>query len=159
MSEDNFVADLWYAADIKGRVENGAKWLDYVKPGWHKLIDLSGLDMQKGDACICGQVFMEEVNLFNMLNDKDIDHGYAYFTLHLLQEKSDDSELSISLKASRLGFNYLPVNEIMFDHEDVMSDYEYSFDKWYGAEMSLLAEEWVLEIQKRTMSDHTQEKG
>lgn len=41
-------------------VESGAAWLDEVKPGWEGLIDLAKFDISDGNACICGQVFMDE---------------------------------------------------------------------------------------------------
>lgn len=38
------------------RVARGAVWLDERKPDWYTIIDLTWLDMERGEACILGQI-------------------------------------------------------------------------------------------------------
>ena len=42
-------------------VERGAQWLDEVRPGWHKQIDLSQLNLASCQLCVAGQVFADQV--------------------------------------------------------------------------------------------------
>jgi hypothetical protein len=42
--------------ELKRRVKRGAHFLDEKKRGWEAEIDLAGLEMKRGDACILGQV-------------------------------------------------------------------------------------------------------
>jgi len=39
------------------RVKKGIKWLNEVKPGWYKDIDVEKLNLEEPDVCVCGQVF------------------------------------------------------------------------------------------------------
>ena len=39
--------------------ENGAAWLDEVRPGWDADIDISILDIDDEEFCICGQLWMD----------------------------------------------------------------------------------------------------
>ncbi len=43
--------------ELEKKVERGIKWLDKVKPGWHKKINLEVLNLNNSSVCVCGQVF------------------------------------------------------------------------------------------------------
>lgn len=43
--------------ELRKRVEAGAKFLDVVKPGWKKKIDLKKLDLQNSFTCVIGEVY------------------------------------------------------------------------------------------------------
>ena len=47
-------------SSIEKRVARGAAWLDRVKPGWFKLIDLDALDLRSGCSCVLGQIVYKE---------------------------------------------------------------------------------------------------
>lgn len=41
-------------------VRREAEWLDTVRPGWAKLIDIDTLSLTSGATCVLGQVFRRE---------------------------------------------------------------------------------------------------
>lgn len=43
--------------ELEKRVKRGVKWLNEVKPGWHKKIDLKTLNLKDAGVCVCGQLF------------------------------------------------------------------------------------------------------
>lgn len=45
------------AQQARERAQAGAAWLDKVEPGWHKRIDVGGLDLSSCSQCILGQTF------------------------------------------------------------------------------------------------------
>lgn len=105
------------AADPKNWIANvvrGAAWLDDNFPGWERKIDLSILDINVGDSCICGQVVPLEMvqaagyNGYGVIccrddgfDDNDIlAHGFASHSAHgdhwvnLIKERFDSGNLS-----------------------------------------------------------------
>jgi len=56
---------------INTRVNRGIKWLDKtVGKDWVKKVKLSTLDLSEAKACVCGQVFKDQVSKFG------VDDGY-----------------------------------------------------------------------------------
>lgn len=51
---------------IHTRVTRGAEFLDRVKPGWERLVDLAALDLSDGCRCVLGHVFAGEAGVFNL---------------------------------------------------------------------------------------------
>ena len=64
------------------RIDKGIAWLDEVRPGWEKEINVERLDMSEMNNCILGQLFsnIRMVEFFVGLNDfKFVDikkHGF-----------------------------------------------------------------------------------
>ncbi len=58
---------------IRDRVEKGAAWLDDREPGWEGRINLGELFISDVTQCICGQVFLEnlENSAWNTVNGYD----------------------------------------------------------------------------------------
>jgi hypothetical protein len=42
---------------LQQRAATGASWLDSIRPGWFRRIDLRTLDISSDDCCIVGQLF------------------------------------------------------------------------------------------------------
>lgn len=69
-------------------VENAAKFLDSVKPGWENLIDLDKLDMQSSTNCVLGQVYADNVDnergyfwaLDNVVDAEEYDNEFCGYT-------------------------------------------------------------------------------
>lgn len=56
-------------------VAAGAAWLDEVKPGWEREIDLGTLDLTQCHHCVCGQ------SLRDVAEDAGVFSGYDYARL------------------------------------------------------------------------------
>lgn len=59
---------------LQRRVKKGIKYLNEVKPGWHKKINLDILSLSNERVCICGQIFE---NFFNVILASDNSFGRA----------------------------------------------------------------------------------
>ena len=53
------------------RIDKGVAWLDKVRPGWEKEIDVETLEMSEMDSCILGQLFGNVRNVEFFLNEND----------------------------------------------------------------------------------------
>jgi hypothetical protein len=95
--------DLINMAELQGRVEAGAKWLDNEFPDWFEKIDTDSLRISSGSACICGQLFVGKVlrqtdpTLYRALLERDalteedaIHDGFGYFTTHYDDLSAED---------------------------------------------------------------------
>lgn len=70
--------------DSIDRVTRGAAWLDEIEPGWERKLDLSTLDINDPNQCVCGQVFMSKVSSKHL-------NGYGYAREFLTAGQSYDS--------------------------------------------------------------------
>jgi hypothetical protein len=68
---------------IKGRVANGARWLDENFPGWEERIDPKTLMIWSGYDCICGQLFADEAKKSRA---KGVENGYDWARSHLFYQ-------------------------------------------------------------------------
>lgn len=165
-SLNDLVADIWVTHQVTERVEAGAEFLDKKKPGWHKLIDISELDIESGNSCICGQVFLNEVMNVNDIHTKWADEHYHIHTDEFFDDDDeppmyDDgydyavAEIIGSENSSQsLGFNCSYHNK----NSRILNVRIAAYNKIFNPkpevqrnkiEYELLAQEWILQIAKR----------
>ncbi len=121
--EDLFEA---WQVDLMDNVHSGASLLDEEVPGWFWNIKEELLDMGRGNACICGQVFKDMVKGdYNY----SITDGFDYFLEKILPDL-DESE------PSAFGF-------------DAADLYRNGSLVPYGEQHSFLGEVWIQEIKFR----------
>lgn len=65
------------------RVQRGADWLDEVRPGWWKSIDIDALNIAYPTCCVLGRTFAEDASAHGEGS------GFGYVLYHLAP--SDDS--------------------------------------------------------------------
>lgn len=145
-TDNEVMAAIWSDTKMMTRVENGAAWLDSVKPNWYLEINIQSLDIASGEQCICGQVFMNEVlQLEDEYEDSRYEHGYDYAVYALLRNSAATGDAY--RKASDLGFNTAVPNPEVSRFKDEVSDRQrLAWERW---EWDLLASEWILQIEKR----------
>ena len=77
---------------LKEAVQDRAIWLDTVRPGWERFIDLGKLQMSDCTMCMLGQVFADDART------SDWDDGYDYASYEL----EDWSRVYGSVKGERI---------------------------------------------------------
>jgi hypothetical protein len=91
---------------VKGRVANGARWLDENFPGWEDRINLNTLRLDDGELCICGQVFGRTPS-----GRKRSGTGYEWANRHLFEEANswitpliESKTVSFSRRSTRVSW-------------------------------------------------------
>lgn len=147
-TDNEVMAAIWSDTKMMARVEDGAAWLDSVKPNWYLEVNIQSLDISSGEQCICGQVFMDEVlqseQALDEYEDSFYEHGYDYAVYALLSNAYTDDAYR---KASDFGFNIAASNsEVSLFKAEVSDRQRLHWERW---EWDLLASEWILQIEKR----------
>lgn len=147
-TDNEVMAAIWSDTKMMARVEDGAAWLDSVKPNWYLEVNIQSLDISSGEQCICGQVFMNEVlqseQALDEYEDSFYEHGYDYAVYALLN--NGDTGYAYR-KASDFGFNIAIVTPETSSFNAGLSDRQRrNRERW---EWDLLASEWILQIEKR----------
>jgi hypothetical protein len=61
-------------------VQRAADWLDEIKPGWDRIIDIPTLNMMSSERCIAGQAFADDATRQNVDCGCLDPSGYCYIT-------------------------------------------------------------------------------
>ncbi len=113
--------------EIANVVDKGETFLNEREPDWWKRISIPDLDMTRGHACICGQLFMDKVTAWDEVDY--IGDGYEYASQKVLPENDREGET--------MGFVLPPKTGSLADE----------FDELEAWAWEKLAHEWIYRVQ------------
>jgi len=96
-----------FVEDVADRVEQGARTLNKVRPGWHKEIDLDSLELANTCDCVLGQVFGTYVDGIQAIENQRPGYNKGY----LEEDEGFECDLSLPDKHKQRGQDFISLED------------------------------------------------